>query len=317
MSDPHPTQAGLLEVHRLLDQAFAGIPMNPERQDLKEELRADLVAQVVELTADGVDPADAARTALAGLGDVRRLVEETTGPLTAGATGTTRGSAGAGHMEALIREHALHRVRPRPAFVVRAVLLGSLALAGLALAAVAIADDGVGRPARILAVLAVSVAVGTLVADALTQETTSAHPMPLLRAVGYGLGVEAGLLAVGLAWQYWPGEDLAWVAAAAVPLVACIALLAVLGATQTNRRKAWVMRLQAEQPVGTDRFSRHPEVAARFGIYTAAVWLVAIVGFVVLTATVGWAWSWTALAGGLAVMLLMLARMLFGAVDEA
>ena len=42
------------DIHRLLDEAFAGIEMTPEVQDLKEEMRANLVARIDELEAAGL-----------------------------------------------------------------------------------------------------------------------------------------------------------------------------------------------------------------------------------------------------------------------
>ena len=36
------------DIHRLLDEAFQGIDMTPDAQDLKEEVRANLVARVDE-----------------------------------------------------------------------------------------------------------------------------------------------------------------------------------------------------------------------------------------------------------------------------
>jgi hypothetical protein len=94
-------------------------------------------------------------------------------------------------------------------------------------------------------------------------------------------------------------------------LLLAVAALSYLGATQTNRHKEWVVRLQVSHAEIGDRFSEDPSAAARFGVYTVVVWLVAIAGFVVLTVTAGWAWSWLALVGGMAVMMLMIARMLF------
>jgi hypothetical protein len=49
------------DIHRLLDEAFAGIEMTPDAQDLKEEVRANLVARSAELEASGKTPTDAAR----------------------------------------------------------------------------------------------------------------------------------------------------------------------------------------------------------------------------------------------------------------
>ena len=64
-----------IHIHRLLDEAFAGVEQTPEAQDLKEEVRANLVARVDELEGSGRSPEDAARTAIAELGDVRALLD--------------------------------------------------------------------------------------------------------------------------------------------------------------------------------------------------------------------------------------------------
>ena len=37
------------DIHRLLDEAFAGVEMTPDAQDLKEEVRANLLERVAEL----------------------------------------------------------------------------------------------------------------------------------------------------------------------------------------------------------------------------------------------------------------------------
>ena len=81
-----------------------------------------------------------------------------------------------------------------------------------------------------------------------------------------------------------------------------------LGATKTNRHKPWVLAQSADFE---DRFSTDPAAAARFGIYTAVLWTAAFALFIVLSFTVGWAWSWLALVVGFLVMLVILARMLF------
>ena len=71
------------------------------------------------------------------------------------------------------------------------------------------------------------------------------------------------------------------------------------------------MRMHESHAAVGDRFTEDPAAAARFGVYTAVTWVVAVAGFVVLTLTVGWVWSWLAIVGGLVVMMLMIARMLF------
>jgi hypothetical protein len=293
---PHDTTGGsTMDVHRLLDEAFAGVEMTPDRQDLKEEIRANLLARVAELQAQGMSGAASARRAFEELGDIRAIVD--------GAEPTAVGG-----IAELWRRH---RVRPRPGFVLRTVLwsaLGAGALAVLALAAT-VADVPVGAEAG--AAFVVAVAAGALTADALRQETTTNNPMPAGRATGYGVGVLLAVAALGGGWLALRGNGLGWAVGAGVCLLVAAGLLSYLGATQTNRRKAWVLRMEESHAAAGDRFAHDPAAAARFGIYTLVTWLVAVAAFVVLTLTVGWAWSWLAIVGGLVVMLLLIARMGF------
>lgn len=287
MTNPHDTA----DVHRLLDEALTGIEMTPERQDLKEEVRANLIARTTELQTEGLAGDAAARRAMEELGDIRTLVENT--ETSAYATST------------------LLKVRPRPAFVLRTVIISAVGVTGLAVLALAATAGGVSFAGEAIAALVVALAGGAITADALGQETTTNHPMPTARAVEYGVGAALVLAGLGGGWLYLRGDDLGWVIAGAVLLVAGIALLSYLGATQTNRHKQWVMRMAESHAEIGNRFTEDPSAAARFGIYTLVVWLLAIAVFVLLTLTVGWLWSWLAIVGGLVVMMILVARMLF------
>ncbi|BFU45348.1 permease prefix domain 1-containing protein [Krasilnikovia sp. MM14-A1004] len=292
---PHDTTGGSdLDVHRLLDQAFAGVEMTTEQQDLKEEVRANLVARVAELRAGGLPGGRAAQQAVEELGDVRAIVDGTEPAGRAAATAPWG-----------------HRVRPRPAFVLRTVALSALGAAGLAVLALAATIVDVPLGLEITAALAVAVTAGAVTADALRQETTGNHPMPTRRAAAYGAGVLLGTAGLGGGWLYLRGAGAGWLVGGAVLLLAAVGLVSYLGATQTNRHKPWVVRMQESHAAVGDRFTEDPSAAARFGIYTVVTWLLAISGFVVLTLTVGWIWSWLAVVGGMVVMMLMVARMLF------
>src|SRR6478736_4975535 len=106
-STPRPSGG---DIHRLLDEAFAGIEMTPDAQDLKEEVRANLVARTAELEAAGKTSADAARQAVEELGDVRDLLD--------GSDGADAAVAKDSYTAMQLR----HRVRPKPGFVVRVVV---------------------------------------------------------------------------------------------------------------------------------------------------------------------------------------------------
>jgi hypothetical protein len=278
-----------MDVHWLLDQAFAGVEMTPERQEFKDEVRANLVARVAELEAQGTPADQAARLAVEELGDLRGIIDGT-------------------EPAAPWRQQ---RVRPRPVFVLRTVLLSAIGAAGLATLALAatIADVPVGG--EVAAILGLAVAAGVITADALRQETTSNHPMPAGRAFAYGVGALLAVAGLGGVWLFARGDGLGWLIGGVAPLLLATGLFSYLGATQTNRHKEWVVQMAQTHAAAGDPFTNDPAAAARFGLYTIVNWLVTITVFVVLTLTVGWVWSWIAVVGGVVVTTLMIARMLF------
>ena len=287
-----------MELHRLLDEAFAGIEMTPETQDLKEEMRANLVVRVTELTDAGLRPELAAQRAMAELGDVRSIVDETR-------------SAGQG-----IPAHTRNRVRPNPSYVVRTVVLSVLAAAALAAVVVPFFGPAVPLGARLVAAAVVAVIGGVIVADALRQETTTSYPLPGARAAGFGVATALVLAGAGGPAVQWRDRPLPWLVGGGLAVLVGIVVFTYLGATQTNRHKPWMVRLQAAQEQAGDRFTEDPAAAARFGLYTVTIWLLAFAAFAVLSFTVGWAWSWLALLAGVVAMMVTLARTLFAPHSE-
>lgn len=286
-------------LHRLLDEAFAPYPATPANLDLKQEVRANLTARAAELQEGGATPADAARTAILELGDLGALIE----------SGETRPAAAS---TSWVAEERRHRVRPKPAYALRTALFaGAL---GVDVVAIVLQFAGILAPdyVWILGQLALAaVLVGVLVADGLRQETTVHFPMPRWRAIGFGIAATLVVVAASVALQLLQGVNSALLVLTGLFLVGGIALFTVLGVTQTNRAKPWVVQAQAASVV-PNRFDEDPAAAARYGIYTAVLWTIAFAAFIALSFTVGFAWSWLALVGGFAVMMLILARMLFG-----
>ncbi|WP_062464687.1 permease prefix domain 1-containing protein [Demequina soli] len=288
------------DIHRLLDEAFEGVAMTPDARDLKEEIRANLMARAAELEASGVAPAAAARRAVEELGPVAELL------------GTPERPASAPEAAIAAHLHERHRVRPRPGFVVRTTLLAVLAAAayvGVALEPLGVVQGGAAIVAGLGIVAAL--ALGLVTADSLAQETTANHAMPVPRAVGYGLATFAVLAAGACGGAFAVATDaVVYAVAAGVLALAAIGLFAWLGATQTNRRKAWARdAASAHEPT---RFDADPAAAARFGLYMAVLWTVGLVLAIVLAITLAWWWVLIILAACVAVMLLMLATMLFG-----
>lgn len=293
MIDAQRTEPSTLDIHRLLDEAFAGIEPTPEVQDLKEELRADLVAKTADLEHSGVPAREAAAEAIRGLGDIRSLVDELT-------SGPGRGPS-----------WSPPRVRPAVAFVIRTVVLSLLGLAAMAVVVVAAVDSAIPLAAMEVAAAVAAVVAGFVVGDSLRQETTSNYPLPTRRALGFGVAKALAVAALGLAAPYLRDRAVPWLVVGGLVMLAAIVAFTYLAATQTNRHKPWVVRLQRGHEEAADRFSRDPVAAARFGVYTVAIWIVTLAAFVGLTIAVGWAWSWLALVAGLVAFLVTLARMLF------
>ncbi|MBD8022441.1 permease prefix domain 1-containing protein [Microbacterium gallinarum] len=287
------------DIHRLLDEAFRSIDMTADAQDLKEEMRANLLARAAELEEAGSTPADAARRAVAELGDVRDLVAESTD-----AAATTP-------REDYAALQQRHRVKPKVGYVVRAVVWSLAAIVGIVL--------GVLGATGVLPLVAgpiiglfgmASTGLGLLVGDTLAQETTTNHPMPENRAGGFAGATFLAAYGVAFGFMVAVGALPVWcVVFAALGVIASIILFAFLGASQTNRHKAWTRQALAREPA--NRFEREPETAARFGLYTVAIWIVTFAVIAVLVFTVGWWWAPLAFAGGFAAMMLVLARMLF------
>ena len=208
-----------------------------------------------------------------------------------------------------------HRVRPKPGFVVGVVVASVVTVSSLIVVALAAMSVLAVPVAGTLAVLALGAsAAGWIVGSSLVQETTSDHPMPGRRAGGFGLATGLVVFGLGLVGLVLTGILAMWVVVpAAVAGVLGIILFSFLGATQTNRHKAWVVAAQRDAKMPPNRFEEEPETAARFGIYTAVIWTVAFTVMIVLIFTVGWWWALLAFVGGFAVMMLVLARMMFGA----
>ncbi|SFR74807.1 hypothetical protein SAMN05428970_1795 [Agromyces sp. CF514] len=309
------------DLHRLLDEAFSGIEVTPDIQDLKEEIRGNLLARMGELEASGLSQHDAARRAVDELGDVRELVDADGGfAPAADAAGTASapsgrigGSTPAARAESAAAAALRNRVRPKPGFVVRTVVLSIIAAAALVLLVLGLTPLlALGTGALVGLAVVFGLALGVVTADALSQETTTNHRMPSGRAIGYG--ASTGLLLVGLAFTpvVILHLELAWLVLAGALVIGSIGALSYLGATQTNRHKPWVVQQHREAATIGNRFEEDPAAGARFGIYSAVIWTVAFVAIPVIGFTAGWIWAPLAFVAGFVTMMLVLARMLFG-----
>ncbi|ALE05901.1 hypothetical protein AL755_11205 [Arthrobacter sp. ERGS1:01] len=294
-------------IHRYLDDAFADVSMNAELRDLKEEIRSNLAERVAELTGQGATPADAAARAIDEFGDLGEVISSVQ---------SGQGAEPLSKAATQAQAFAVNKVTPRPGFVIGTVILALVAVASLLWFILILAgsnpgagDAGTGPAAAVLAGFAATLSIGAITAWSLRQETSQDHPVPLRRALGYGAGAAAAVAGLFLmSLVVLAGMGLLF--AGAFVLLGAVVIFIKLGLSQSNRKKAWAREVQRDYQ-GMDRFSQDPVAAARFGIYTAVIWLVALALFVWLSFTAGFAYSWLALLAGLVVFMLVLARMLF------
>jgi hypothetical protein len=275
------------------------------------------VARAAELESAGADPAAAATTAVRELGDIPALIAAVAADDPSAPAGSVPAAGARPDLTGAAELMRRHRVRPRPAFVLRTVVLGLvIAAAVVLLTLVALGLLAAGLTAGLVLAVVLGLAVGLVTADALRQETTVHFPSPRGRAAAWG--VSGGLLAAGLgtgAVYVTRLDEVGVLIAAVVLTLAGILGLSWSGVTQTNRTKPWALEV-GRQAMVADRFTQDPAAAARFGIYTVVVWIVGIALFVVLSLTVGFAWSWLAILATVAVFFLMLARMNFPAAQR-
>jgi len=314
-------------IHRYLDGVFANIPLTPDVQDLKEEIRGNLAARVAELEASGADPTAASRKAIKELGDIDEIIaqlgddEAETPPVGAARSGAGRPrphrSAPPGVRVSTTEAYLRNKVRPHPGYVARTVLLSlATAVGAVAYIIALVGGDSSWVLSAGAAACVVAIPIGLLVTDSLVQETTANHPLPLWRAIGYGLStavILGGLALLGLYVAASPRD--AWLVMAGVPLVVlAIVAYSYLGATQTNRKKAWAREVEHDffanaQPA--NRLEEDPAAAARFGIFSGILWITAIGAFIVLSIQIGFAWSWVAFFAALLIQMALVAGMVF------
>src|SRR5699024_11834744 len=92
----------------------------------------------------------------------------------------------------------LNRVRPRPAFVLRTVMLAIILSVGVVLGAVNVFGVLAWPTAAllVLALAAVALPSGVITVDALRQETSQNYRLPRMRAVLYGWATGAAVAGV-------------------------------------------------------------------------------------------------------------------------
>jgi len=280
-----------------VESLFADYEDTPEIVDFKEEIAANLTEHIRGLIAKGIDEEKAFAKASAELGDIMAIADE---------IGKKKRNEAIGQMYIKAKVPITKRTAG-----------GITAASGLLLLAVGLAMvmffSGSGNAAwyYISAVL-LSFACGLYTYFGLTQETAAHYAMKNGRALAYGAVCWAGFLGAGLAVVtfFLDGFDMssALIAKTAFIIPAICAFIFLL-TTEPKRHKPWLKAMVDQEIENSMRFHQDmvdPVKAAKFGVASGGLWILAIAVFITCGFIVGWQYAWLAFLFTLAIQVFML-----------
>jgi len=293
-----------MEAKQFVDSLFKGYEETAALADFKEELLGNLNAKIEDLVKKGMGLEAAFAKASAELGDVSALADELS----------------LKKRTEIFEEAYMGISRYMPAKRVAGyVVFGVSALFGvivafIALFAVKSVDVGFDGPidwagffATMMPFLVTAIAGFTFLG--VTQETASMYPVSKKRAVWYA--VAAGLIAFGLftmpivyfgvkitdnifseITNYNP-EVLVPVIGILIPFVLPgIGILVFLVLTEKDRLKPWAKDFRDKTAAREMALWNDPVVAARFGMFSGAIWIFATGLFFLLGFIISFKFSW-------------------------
>ena len=285
-----------------IDRLFAGYEDTPEIRDFKEEIAGNLKERTKELMAKGMGGGDAFDKAAAELGDITAIADE---------VGKSKRN------EAIGRMYMGARVPLAKSTAAGFTAASGLLLLGVGAALVAFFGGAVGAPPYYAAAASISAAFGLFTFFGLWQETAAHYPMKRGRAAAYGAVCTAGFLGAGLAAVslLFGGFEMSAALGVKMALVLpAICALVFLLATEKSRQKPWLRAMARRDIEESMRFHADmvdPAKAARFGVASGGLWILAAAVFATLGIAVGWDISWLVFLFALAIQVFMLAT-IFG-----
>ena len=279
-----------------VDRLFADYEDTPEITDFKEEIAGNLTERVKELVSKGLDQEKAFDEATAELGDITAIADE----------------VGKKNRNKAIAQMYMSSKVP----VTKRTAAGLTGASGLLLLAVGAAlitlfSEAGGSAAYYSSAVLLSVACGLYTYFGLTQETASHYAMKNSRALAYGAVCLAGFLGAGLAAAsfFAAGVELAVsVGIKAVFVIPAVCALIFLLVTEPKRQKPWVKSMIEREIENSMKYHSdmvNPVKAARFGVASGGLWLLAIAVFVTLGFFVGWQYAWLVFLFTLAAQVFM------------
>ena len=308
-----------MNAKELVDSLFTGYEQTPATADFKEELLGNLNAKIESLTKKGMDKQAAFEKASAELGDISALADDLS----------------LKKRKEVFEEAYMDIRNYMPVGRVIAYIIFSMAaLFGIITAGIAYFATRGEMPAGLSLVSSFGTLIPFFTAAAagftflgITQETASAYPLKKKRALWYTLA--AGLIAFGIttapvtlfsisygaAMPEFPGlppglgsGHLEIAGALGVLLVFTLpgaALLAFLVLTEKDQLKPWAKEFRSGTVKREMKMWNDPAAAARFGLFSGAIWIFAIGLFIMLGFIIGFKFSWLAFIFAAAIQLVV------------
>ena len=262
--------------------------------DFKAELAGNLDEKINSLVKKGMDEEEAFQKAAAELGDISSLADEM-----------------ALQKKQEVLEEAFMDIRHYmdTKRILAYIAFGLVFLFGIIVAVIslyAVDIDTAAAPVAqkwtaffgvLLGFIPVSIAGLTFMG--LTQELPDLYPLPTKRALWYSaaaLLLIMGLLIFPLTWfstlDSLENHSIVAALGTLIPFaLPSIALFVYLGLSEKDRSKPW-MRKRREEEMKNYSFASDPAMAAKFGMYSGALWMLAIALFLLLGFIIGFKYSW-------------------------
>jgi hypothetical protein len=302
-----------MKAKEFVNSLFEGYEETTALADLKEELLGNLNAKIENLVKKGMDAETAFAKASAELGDVSALANELS---------LKKRAEVFEEMYMDIKQYM------NPKRVAAYVIFGVIALFGITVGFITLfATMGVKfmSETRLDYTSFFSVLMPFLVASitgftylGVTQETASMFPVNKKRGAWYAAA--AGLIAFGLftmpivffsvrlAGNFIPNhfELLIPVVGLIIPFILPgIGILVYLILTEKERLKPWAKNFHNKTVENEMEKWNDPETAARFGMFSGAIWIFAIGLFILFGFLIGFKFSWLVFIFAVAIQLLV------------
>lgn len=301
-----------MNTRKQIETLFADYEQTPELADFMEEMESNLNDRISALQRKGLAQEAAIQKALAELGDVSTLANE---------LGQKKKQEV--YSEMYMKTRSYISARRGALYALCYLMLGAAVLIPL----IVWFSSGMQLDAVATLLPFGTVGVLGLVYLGLTQETAAREAMRPKRAIWYVLA--AALICFGIvsslivytSGEHFAAEELAAHGGGAnASLASAISVLLVfalpgaalgifLALTEKDRKKPWMKKQIAESAAQMKSPFSSQVSATRFGLFSGALWIAAVAAFLVLSITVGFTFSWLALAAALILQLLLLAAM--------